>query len=221
MMETWVLASGNGHKTAEFNRLFSEERLGVRLISMREAGFDGEIDEKGLSFAENAFLKASAVHAATGKTVLADDSGLCVDALGGRPGIYSARYAGEHGDDGANIVKLLSELEGIPEEKRTARFLCALCVVFGDGSNLVTEGSAEGRILTEKRGSGDFGYDPVFFFPPGGKTFAEMLPEEKEAVSHRGDAFRKLVSALREDGRLPADGPADLSKNNEKEDEDS
>ena len=218
-METWVLASGNAHKISEFNRFFSSERLGVELISMKEAGFEGTIDENGLSFAENAFLKADAVHAATGMTVLADDSGLCVDALGGRPGIYSARYAGEHGDDGANIEKLLSELEGIPEEKRTARFLCALCVVFADGSNLVTEGFAEGRILTEKRGSGDFGYDPVFFFPKRGKTFAEMTPEEKEGVSHRGDALRKLASALREDGlageRIE---PNQISNKNKEED---
>ncbi|MBP5230775.1 MAG: non-canonical purine NTP pyrophosphatase, partial [Clostridia bacterium] len=126
-MEEWVLASGNPHKIEEFNRFFERENLGIRLISMKDAGFTGEIDESGLSFAENAFRKADAVRAATGRTVLADDSGLCVDALGGRPGIYSARYAGGHGNDGENNKKLLSELEGLPEEERTARFCCALC----------------------------------------------------------------------------------------------
>lgn len=197
-MQTWVLASGNAHKLEEFNRFFAGEELGVRLISMKEAGFTGEIAENGLSFAENAFLKADAVCRATGMPALADDSGLCVDALGGAPGIYSARYAGTHGDDGKNIEKLLRDLEKVPDEKRTARFLCALCVCFPDGGNVVAEGSAEGIILREKKGSGTFGYDPVFRYPPLDRTFAEMDGSEKEAVSHRGNALRKLVKVLRE-----------------------
>lgn len=197
-METWVLASGNAHKTAEFNRFFENAGLPVRLVTMREAGFDGDIDESGLSFAENAFRKADAVWKSVGGTVLADDSGLCVDALGGRPGIYSARYAGAHGDDEKNNDKLLKELEDVPDEERTARFMCALCVIFEDGKNCVTEGAAEGRILRERRGKGGFGYDPLFWYPPAEKAFAELTPEEKEAVSHRGIALRKLVNALRD-----------------------
>lgn len=197
-MNTWVLASGNAHKTEEFNRFFSGSGLDIRLISMREAGFGGDIDETGTSFAENAYIKAKTVSDATGRTVLADDSGLCVDALGGEPGIRSARYAGGHGDDGANIEKLLRELDQVPDEDRTARFLCALCVVFPDGTNAVAEGCAEGRILREKRGSGTFGYDPVFYYEPLGKTFAELCGAEKERVSHRGDALRKLLPVLTE-----------------------
>jgi len=197
-VKTWVLASGNAHKTAEFNRFFAASGLDVRLITMREAGFEGEIAENGLSFAENAYLKAKTVAEATGQTVLADDSGLCVDALGGAPGILSARYAGGHGDDGANNDRLLRELESVPDGERTARFRCALCIVFPDGTNAVSEGCAEGRILRERRGSGRFGYDPLFFYEPLGKTFAELSTEEKEQVSHRGDALRKLLPVLRE-----------------------
>ena len=197
-MKTWVLASGNAHKTEEFNRFFAASGLDVRLITMREAGFDGEIIENGLSFAENAYVKAKTVAEATGQTVLADDSGLCVDALGGEPGIRSARYAGGHGDDGANNDKLLRELENVPDGQRTARFRCALCIVFPDGTNAVAEGCAEGRILRERRGSGRFGYDPLFFYEPLGKTFAELSTEEKEQVSHRGDALRRLLPVLRE-----------------------
>ena len=197
-MKTWVLASGNAHKTEEFNRFFAASGLDVRLITMREAGFDGEIIENGLSFAENAYVKAKTVAEATGQTVLADDSGLCVDALGGEPGIRSARYAGGHGDDGANNDRLLRELESVPDGERTARFRCALCIVFPDGTNAVAEGCAEGRILRERRGSGRFGYDPLFFYEPLGKTFAELSTEEKEQVSHRGDALRRLLPVLRE-----------------------
>ena len=195
-MKTWVLASGNAHKTEEFNRFFAASGLDVRLITMREAGFDGEIAENGLSFAENAYIKAKTVAGATGQTVIADDSGLCVDALGGAPGILSARYAGEHGDDDKNNDKLLSELENVPDGQRTARFLCALCIVFPDGSNAVAEGCAEGRILRARQGSGRFGYDPLFFYEPLGKTFAELSTAEKEQVSHRGDALRKLLPVL-------------------------
>ncbi len=197
-MKTWVLASGNAHKTQEFSRFFAASGLDVRLITMREAGFDGDIAENGLSFAENAYIKAKTVAEATGQTVLADDSGLCVDALGGEPGIRSARYAGGHGNDDANNDRLLRELENVSDGERTARFLCALCIVFPDGTNAVAEGCAEGRILRERRGSGRFGYDPLFFYEPLGKTFAELSTEEKEQVSHRGDALRKLLPVLRE-----------------------
>jgi len=197
-MTTWVLASGNAHKIAEFNGFFAASGLDLRLIPMKEAGFDGVVEENGLSFAENAYVKAKTVAEATGQTVLADDSGLCVDALGGAPGIRSARYAGTHGDDDANNEKLLGELENVPDGERTARYVCALCVVFPDGGSAVTEGTVEGRILREKKGSGRFGYDPLFWYEPLGRTFAELTPAEKETVSHRGEALRKMIPVFRE-----------------------
>lgn len=188
-----VLASDNAHKLEEFRRFFREAGIPLNVLSMREAGFIGEIEETETTFAGNARLKAHAVSDATGLFCLADDSGLEVDALGGAPGVYSARYAGTHGDDEANIRKLLEELRDVPDEKRTARFVCALCAVREDGEELSVCGTANGLILREKRGDGRFGYDPIFFDKTLGKTFAELDGSVKNEISHRGNALKQLL----------------------------
>lgn len=192
-MTKLILASNNAHKAEEFRRFFADSGMEAELITAREAGVTGEIPEDGTTFAENAYQKAAFVCKATGCIAIADDSGLEVDALNGEPGVYSARYAGIHGDDDANNRKLLDGLKSVPEEARTARFVCALCVVRPDGESRTVLGKAEGRILTEKRGSGTFGYDPLFYFPPLGKTFAQLDGSEKNAVSHRGNALLLLA----------------------------
>lgn len=197
-MTTVVLATGNAHKVEEFRRFFREHELPVELLSMRDAGFSGEIVEDADSFEGNAFLKASAVASATGMLCIADDSGLEVDALGGAPGIRSARYAGDHGDDEANLRRLLEELRNVPDEKRTARFVCAICAVkpgrnSAEPAVLTVRGTAEGKILREKRGDGTFGYDPVFLYEPLRKTFAELDGKTKNQVSHRGHALELLM----------------------------
>lgn len=193
-----VLATGNAHKVEEFQRFFREHALPVELISMRDAGFSGEIIEDADSFEGNAFLKADAVASATGMLCIADDSGLEVDALGGAPGIRSARYAGGHGDDEANIRRLLEELQDVPEKDRTARFVCAICAVKpgkpgAKPVSLTVRGTAEGKILRQKRGAGTFGYDPVFLYEPLGMTFAELDGNTKNRVSHRGRALEQLL----------------------------
>src|SRR5690606_14949530 len=143
-------------------------------------------------FVENALLKAEEMAKRLGKTVIADDSGLEIDALDGRPGVYSARYAGEDKDDDANIRKVLQELDGVPNERRTARFRAVLAMVVPGKEPLIVEGTCEGMILSEKRGTNGFGYDPIFYVPEKGKTMAEMTPEEKNSISHRGKAIQKL-----------------------------
>lgn len=188
-----VLASDNKHKAEEFHRFFAEHGVDVELLTMRQAGFTGEIVEDADTFEGNAFLKAKAVADAVGLPAMADDSGLEVDALGGKPGVLSARYAGEHGNDQKNIDKLLSELEHVPNEKRTARFVCAICLMLPDGRTFSAKGTSEGLILRERRGSGTFGYDPVFYYPPFGKTFAELDGNLKNQVSHRGRALELLL----------------------------
>lgn len=188
-----VLASDNAHKLEEFRRYFREAELPFEIIPMRESGFSGEIVEDADTFEGNAYLKAKAVAEATGMIAVADDSGLEVDALSGAPGVHSARYAGVHGDDDANNRKLIEALADVPEGKRTARFVSAICVVRPDGESVTVRGTVEGRILREKRGSGTFGYDPLFYYEPYGKTFAEMDGSAKNAVSHRGNALALLM----------------------------
>ena len=156
---------------------------------------DMEIEETGTTFEENAVLKAETLAKALNMIVIADDSGLAVDALDGAPGVYSARYAGDH-DDEANIVKVLENLAGVPEEKRTARFMCALAIAGPEMDTTTVFGTCEGIILEEKRGTNGFGYDPIFFVPEQGRAMAELTPEEKGAISHRGNAIRKLAAAL-------------------------
>ena len=190
-----VLASGNPGKLAEFRDLLAD--VGYAVHAQSEFGVQ-DADETGLSFIENAILKARHASRATGLPALADDSGLCVDALGGAPGLHSARYAGSHGDHAANIAKLLAELDGLPIEQRTAHFHCTLVVVrhAGDPDPLIAQGRWCGSILTATRGAGGFGYDPVFGDPASGLSAAELSPEAKNAVSHRGLALARLIPAL-------------------------
>ena len=192
---TVVLASRNKGKLAELSRLLGEQ-LGdvLTLLSLDDIGFEGEIEENGTTFAENALLKAQAI-AARGYIALADDSGLAVDALDGAPGVYSARYAGTHGDDAANNHKLLAALADATD--RTASFVCVFACAFPDGrAPIVAEGRVTGEILTAPRGQGGFGYDPLFYYPPFGKSFAELSGEEKNTVSHRGAAVRAFAALL-------------------------
>lgn len=190
---TVVLASRNEGKVKELSRLLREE-LGdlIELRSLNDVGIVGEIEENGKSFAENARIKAAAA-ATSGFIGLGDDSGLTVPALDGAPGIYSARYAGDHGNDAANNALLLKHLE--EKEDRRGAFVCAIACVFSDGTPPIeTEGRVEGEILRAPRGENGFGYDPLFYHAPTGKTMAEMTGEEKNAVSHRGDAIRRFAA---------------------------
>ncbi len=186
-----VVATGNAHKLREIAAIFPE----YRILSQREAGFTGEAEETGGTFTENALIKAETACKALALPVLADDSGICVDALGGAPGIYSARYAGTHGDDKANRALLLQNLEKMRDDgSRRAHFEFAVALVFPDGRKLTAAGRTDGHILHEECGDGGFGYDPVFFSDDLQKSFGEATAEEKNAVSHR---FRALMS-LRE-----------------------
>lgn len=190
-----VLASRNKKKIAELQTLLGEYIEGIEILSLDDVGILGEIEENGNSFSENALIKARAA-ASSGYIGIGDDSGLEVDALGGAPGIYSARYAGGHGDDEANNQLLLKNLED--KTDRSARFICALACVYPDGrEDICVIGKAEGEIISEYRGEGGFGYDPLFYFPPLGKTFGELSAEEKNRVSHRSDAIRKMAEKLK------------------------
>jgi XTP/dITP diphosphohydrolase len=194
-----VLASNNPGKVREIGQLLAPLDLDV----VPQSEFDvPEAEETGLTFVENAILKARHAAALTGLPAIADDSGIEVDALQGRPGIYSARFAGKGAGDAENLNKLLKELEGVPEEERSARFQCLMVYMRhgNDPTPIICQGTWEGRILTEARGSGGFGYDPVFLVPDRGCTSAELPPEEKNRLSHRGQALRKLLEALREAG---------------------
>ena len=189
-----ILASNNANKLREFRSLVAD--MDIELLSQREAGCDFEVDETGTTFEENAYLKASAVTAATGYAAVADDSGLCVDALNGEPGIYSARYGlGHAASDRERYEYLLQKLEGV--EDRSARFVCCICCTFPDGSVIRSRGECEGEILHAPKGSGGFGYDPVFHHDCVDKAMAELTPEEKNAISHRGKALRAFIEELR------------------------
>ena len=190
-----VLASGNAGKLAELRDLLAD--VGYELHAQSEFGVH-DVDETGLTFVENAILKARHAARATGLPALGDDSGICVDALGGAPGLYSARYAAGHGDAQANIDKLLAALEGVPDAERTARFYCVLALLrhADDPQPLIAEGVWEGRILPARRGTGGFGYDPVFFDPEQGRSAGELDPALKNRISHRGRALAALRDSL-------------------------
>ena len=188
-----VAATGNEHKLRELQEMFCEY---YTLVPMTAAGFCGPIDENADTFAGNAAIKAEAVCAATGLPAIGDDSGLCVDALDGEPGVLSARYAGEHGNDEANNDLLLSRMEG--REDRSARFVCALALKLPGRETLIAEGSCPGVILHSRQGTGGFGYDPLFLYEPMGKTYAEMNQEEKNQVSHRFRAAEKMREIMKE-----------------------
>jgi len=188
-MKTLVFATSNQGKRKELEALLGP---GWQVRTAADFPHVPEVDEDQPTFEGNAAKKAHAFAKATGLLALADDSGLCVDALGGRPGVFSARYGASDGD---RIARLLKELDGVPEPKRTARFECALCLVTPEGRETFTRGTCEGRIIHAPRGANGFGYDPIFELP-NGKTMAELSRDEKSAVSHRGNAFRKLATVL-------------------------
>lgn len=192
-MKQVVIATKNKGKAKDFEALFGP--LGYKVVTMFDVAPDMEIEETGTTFEENAILKAETLAKALNTIVIADDSGLAVDALGGAPGVYSARYAGDH-DDEANMVKLLANLQGVADEKRTARFCCALAIAGPNFETTTVFGTCEGVIAHEKRGSNGFGYDPIFFVPSLDRVMAELSPEEKGAISHRGNAIRKLADTL-------------------------
>ena len=192
-MKQVVIATKNKGKAKDFEALFSP--LGYEVVTMFEVAPDMEIEETGKTFEENAILKAETLSRELGKLVIADDSGLAVDALGGEPGVYSARYAGDH-DDEANMVKVLEKLEGVSEAERTARFCCALAIAGPEIETHTVFGTCEGVILYEKRGTNGFGYDPIFYVPQLNRAMAELSPEEKGTISHRGNAIRKLAEEL-------------------------
>jgi XTP/dITP diphosphohydrolase len=183
-----ILASNNKNKLREFREMLEPE--GFEVVSQSEAGADIEVEETGTTFEENAYLKAKAIYDIFKIPVIADDSGLEVDALNGAPGIYSARYA----EEGKRCARVLSELEGVPDDKRTARFKCCICYLDEKGEKQVVTGVCEGKIGYEKRGTNGFGYDPIFMY--GDRSFAELSAEEKNKVSHRAAAlaeFEKLI----------------------------
>jgi XTP/dITP diphosphohydrolase len=197
-----VVASRNAGKVAEISGILSGS--GVELAGLGDFPLYPEPDETGSTFLENAMIKARAAHEATGLPALADDSGLEVDALGGAPGIRSARYGGDGMSDAGRYRKLLEELEGTPDQERTARFRCVMVLYPApgpDGGALVTEGVLEGRIAREPAGENGFGYDPVFYVPGAGRTAAEMAPEEKNSVSHRYRALMEMKAMLDRGGR--------------------
>ena len=194
-----VLASRNRKKIRELETFLSEISSDINVLSLDDIGFHDEIVEDGRTIAENSRIKAL-VPAKLGYIGVADDSGLEVDALGGEPGVYSARYSGEGATDEKNNRKLLAALENIPDEKRTARFRTVVTCVFPDGREIQVDGVCEGRILREPRGNDGFGYDPLFYYEPLKKTFAELTSDEKNSVSHRGRAMRRFAAELREQG---------------------
>ena len=191
-----VFATGNAHKMIEIRQIL--EDLGMPVISMKEVGVDPEIIEDGTTFEENALIKAREVaKLLPNDIVLADDSGLEVDALNKEPGIYSARYAGENTSYEIKNQLILDRVKDVPEEKRTARFACAVAAVFPDGTEKVVRENMEGRIAYESAGVNGFGYDPIFYLPEYKKSTAELSPEEKNALSHRGRALRHMEEELR------------------------
>ena len=193
-METFIIASNNPKKIKEMERILNP--LGITAKTAKQAGFTlGEVEETGTTFQENARLKARAAFESTGMPSVADDSGLMVDAIGGRPGVYSARYGGEGASDLDKIHKLLGELSDVPIEKRTASFASAICCILQDGTMLEVFGTCSGKIAFAPLGEGGFGYDPVFLVD-GGRSYAQLSAEEKDAISHRGNALRALKAEL-------------------------
>ena len=192
-----IFATGNENKMREIRMILAD--LGLEILSMKEAGVDVEIVEDGMSFEENSEIKARSVsRVLTSDIVLADDSGLEIDYLDKAPGIYSARFAGEETSYDIKNRILLDRLEGVPDEERTARFVCAIAAVFPDGTVATVRKTIEGQIAHESAGANGFGYDPIFYVPEYGCTTAEMTPEQKNELSHRGKALRAMKEVLKE-----------------------
>lgn len=190
-MKKVMIATKNPGKAKEFADLF--QKYGIRVQSLLDMENSIDVEETGTTFAENAILKAETISERSGEAVIADDSGLVIDALDGRPGVYSARYAGLEKNDLANIEKVLKELKGVPLEKRTARFVCVLAVAIPGEETLTFEGQCSGLITREKSGSNGFGYDPIFYLPEKGQTLAELTKQEKNLISHRAVALNQML----------------------------
>lgn len=193
-----VLATRNAHKVAELRRILADSGLDVEVLDMGAFPEVADVPETGVTFAANALLKAHAVARATGLAAVADDSGLCVEVLGGAPGVFSARWSGRHGDDLANLELLLAQLSDVGDEHRGAHFACAAALALPDGTERVVEGQMRGRLNRKPLGENGFGYDPIFVPDGEQRTSAELSPAEKDAISHRGEAFRALVTHVRE-----------------------
>ncbi|MBQ3194509.1 MAG: RdgB/HAM1 family non-canonical purine NTP pyrophosphatase [Oscillospiraceae bacterium] len=194
-----VLASKNKHKLVEISQI--TEKFGFELVLQSELGVDIDVEETGTTFEENSFLKAEAVMKATGLPALADDSGIAVDALNGEPGIYSARYGFDDSlDDWGRLLLLLKNTEHVPDGQRQAQFVCVITMVTPDGKTIQARGEIHGELTREARGENGFGYDPIFYYPPLGKTTAELSSEEKNRVSHRANALNVLKEKLKEAG---------------------
>ena len=199
-MKRLIFATGNKDKMKEIREILGD--LPVEILSMKEAGIQADIEENGKSFEENALIKARAVCRLAGEMVLADDSGLEIDYLNGEPGIYSARYMGEDTSYKIKNQNLIDRLAGVPDEERTARFVCAIAAAFPDGREYVVRGTIEGMIGYEERGENGFGYDPIFYLPDRGVSTAELPREEKNSISHRGNALKKMKELLEKEDLL-------------------
>ncbi|MFP8943307.1 RdgB/HAM1 family non-canonical purine NTP pyrophosphatase [Streptomyces fenghuangensis] len=198
MSQRLILATRNAHKVRELEAILSAAGLDLTLVGADAYPEVPDVKETGLTFAENALLKARTLARATSVPAVADDSGLCVDVLGGAPGIFSARWAGRHGDDRANLDLLLAQLSDIDDPHRTAHFACAAALALPDGTERVVEGRLAGTLRREPAGTGGFGYDPILQPESETRTCAELSPDEKNAISHRGQAFRALAPVVRE-----------------------
>ena len=196
MEKNIIFATGNQEKMKEIRMILAD--IGIPILSMKEAGITADIVENGKTFEENAIIKAKTIMELTGDMALADDSGLEIDYLNGEPGIYSARYMGEDTSYDIKNRSLIERLEGVPEEKRTARFVCSIACALPDGRILTSRGTMEGHIGYEIKGSNGFGYDPIFYLPEFGCTSAELSPDQKNEVSHRGKALREMRRMLEE-----------------------
>ena len=195
----YIFATGNENKLREIRQITAD--MDIEIVSMKDAGCFEDVEETGKSFEENAFLKANAIAKKSGIPTLADDSGLEIDYLGKEPGIYSSRYMGEDTPYSVKNAELLRRMEGVPDEERTARFVCAICLVRPDGSTETVRETMEGRVAYEIAGENGFGYDPIFYLPEKGCTSAELPPEEKNRISHRGKALRKMRDILAKEAK--------------------
>ena len=193
-MKKVIFATGNEGKMKEIREILGD--LDIQLLSLKDAGITADIEENGSSIEENAVIKATAIRDLTGEIVLADDSGLEIDYLNKEPGIYSARYMGEHTSYHIKNANLIERLNGVPDEKRTARFVCAIAAAFPDGTVRTVRAAMEGRIGYEEKGENGFGYDPIFYLPEYGCSSAELSMEEKNKISHRGKALRAIRDEL-------------------------
>ena len=191
-----ALATANPHKVVELSRILEAGHVDVRLASLNDFPGAPDVPETGATFAENALLKAHAIAQFTGLPAVADDSGLCVDALNGMPGVLSARWSGRHGDDAANLQLVLAQLADVPDDRRGAQFVCAAALALPGGREHVSEGIVAGRLIREPRGRNGFGYDPIFVPASSDITTAEMDPADKDRISHRGKALRGLAPVI-------------------------